>query len=43
MYDRAETSSKYRALRDLSLTYGGGSIPPPTRLRRRRNPVFLTA
>jgi hypothetical protein len=36
VYDRAETSSKYRALRDLSVTYGDGQIVNPTTPARRR-------
>lgn len=42
VYDRAETSSKYRALRDLSIEHGDGEIedPPPNRQRRRQTMVL---
>jgi len=43
MYDRAETSSKYRALRDLSIEYGGGEVvDPPTASRRRRQTLIIS-
>ncbi|WP_374648700.1 hypothetical protein [Rhizorhabdus sp.] len=42
MFDRAETSSKYRALRDLSVDYGEGEVvdPPPSARRRRQTLII---
>lgn len=40
--DRADTSSKYRALRDISIAKAGGSVPAPAPSQRRRQPLLLS-
>lgn len=42
-FDRADTSTKYKALRDVSIEHGGGAIiAEPARRRRRLAPALLS-